>query len=48
MAKTILSEGISLYRHGDYSGAITYFLSLPDDAELRDLCDCLAEGDTPF
>ncbi|MBP5284169.1 MAG: tetratricopeptide repeat protein [Treponema sp.] len=37
MAKTILSEGISLYRHGDYSGAITYFLSLPDDAETDNI-----------
>lgn len=35
--KTILSEGISLYRKGDYAGALTYFLSLPDDSEIDNI-----------
>ena len=31
--KNILSEGISLYQKKDFTGALTFFLSLPDDAE---------------
>jgi len=31
--KNILSEGISLYQKRDFTGALTFFLSLPDDAE---------------
>ena len=28
----IMNEGVTLYNHGNYTGALTYFLSLPDDA----------------
>ncbi len=35
--KTILSEGINLYRKGDYNSALTYFLSLPEDSETDNI-----------
>ena len=33
--KNILREGISLYNKADYSGALTFFLSLPEDSESQ-------------
>ena len=30
MAESILKEGIYLYNSGDYSGALAYFISLPE------------------
>lgn len=32
MAKDLLEDGVSLYTHGNYVEALTYFLSLPDDS----------------
>lgn len=29
-----LQNGISMYRKGDYNGALTFFLSLPEDSEI--------------
>lgn len=32
--ENVLKEGISLYNRGNYSGALTFFLSLPDDSNV--------------
>ncbi len=32
--QNIIKEGVTLYNHGNYTGALTYFLSLPDDSSL--------------
>lgn len=29
-----LAEGISLYKKGDFTGALTFFISLPDDSKI--------------
>lgn len=34
---SVLSEGISLYKKGDYTGALTFFISLPDDSEIDNI-----------
>ena len=31
MAENVLNEGLLLYKSGDYSNALAYFISLPDD-----------------
>lgn len=31
MADSVLNEGVMLYKSGDYSNALAYFISLPDD-----------------
>lgn len=35
--KNILDEGISLYSKGNYTAALTYFLSLPEDSSVESL-----------
>ena len=35
--KNILSEGISLYKKRDYTSALTFFISLPDNSEIDNL-----------
>ncbi|WP_407427990.1 tetratricopeptide repeat protein [Treponema sp.] len=35
--KNILNQGISMYQKNDYSGALTFFLSLPDDSEIDNI-----------
>lgn len=35
--KNILSEGISLYQKNDFTSALTYFISLPDDSEVDNI-----------
>lgn len=33
----ILQSGISMYKNADYNGALTYFLSLPEDSEINSI-----------
>ena len=37
MGGNILSEGVDLYKNGDYSGALAFFLSLPDGSKVDDM-----------
>ncbi len=32
-----LAEGISLYKKGDFTGALTFFISLPDDSKIDNI-----------
>ncbi len=32
-----LTEGISLYKKGDFTGALTFFISLPDDSQIDNI-----------
>ncbi len=34
---SVLSEGISLYQKGDYTSALTFFISLPDNSETDNI-----------
>jgi len=34
---SVLAEGISLYQKRDYAGALTFFISLPDDSEIDNI-----------
>lgn len=33
----ILKDGISLYKKGDYNGALAFFLALPEDSEVNNI-----------
>ena len=35
--KSVLSEGITLYQKKDYAGALTYFISLPEDSDVDNI-----------
>ncbi|MBQ3670325.1 MAG: tetratricopeptide repeat protein [Treponema sp.] len=37
MTDSVISEGISLYKNKDFNGALTFFLSLPEDAEIDNI-----------
>ena len=37
MTDSMISEGISLYKSKDYNGALTFFLSLPDDTGIDNI-----------
>ncbi|MBR0031245.1 MAG: tetratricopeptide repeat protein [Treponema sp.] len=37
MTDDAISEGVSLYKNKDFNGALTFFLSLPEDAEVDNI-----------
>lgn len=37
MTDGVISEGVSLYKKKDFNGALTFFLSLPEDAEIDNI-----------